>query len=208
MTTRELVYHLQILLAEHPKIKTRVFDTFDLVKMLEMAHQTVYESYRDNYTEDEKTRKALNKLIKNVIYTTFSVENISIPKNYVVSLPSDCDHVIMETADILSATSQAFTSVMVKPVTYDQYMINKGNPLRNPNIELLWRLDYGDGTKKHILILPSGYTPTAYSVVYLRKPTSLDYDLNTESEINYPFDIINLALKLIVEGTLTFKLNS
>ena len=66
-------------------------------------------------------------------------------------------------------------------------------------------LYYGDGTKKHILILPSGYIPTAYTTVYLRKPTSLDYDLNTESEINYPFDIINLALKLIVEGSLAFK---
>ncbi len=86
----------------------------------------------------------------------------------------------------------------VKPITYDEYNINKNNPFKKPYLwnddGLAWRIDNGS---RHEIIFPKDTFILKYKCIYLNEIEKID--LLNNSVINIPAEysgiIINLALE-------------
>ena len=70
--------------------------------------------------------------------------------------------------DIFEATYIA----NIKPVTHDEYNVNKNNPFKQPYEQLLWRMDYGNSTAvpSHEIVTDGTIYVKYYSLRYYRKP--------------------------------------
>lgn len=125
--------------------------------------------YRKGLEEVELTTADLQELVSESNLTSSSSQIGVLTHGEFFDLPVNHWLTLMEEATI--ATSGCFngTQVLVKPITHDEYTINKRNPFKKPAAdEVTWRLT--NSGKRFELITDGTYTISAYTMRYLTKP--------------------------------------
>lgn len=125
--------------------------------------------YREGFEESEIRRKELVELVKGVTITVPSISQANVlPNGTFFDLPTDCLFAISEEVTTASAIGCSNGKrLRIKPVTHDEYAINKNNPFQKPNIlRYVWRLDYQD--RKHELLTDGTFTIAQYHLRYLK----------------------------------------
>ena len=84
------------------------------------------ELYDSGIDKNEANKKKLGSLLTSVEITNISPSTFY-PSSYSVTIPTDVLYTINERATINNGTY--LTNVFVKPISYDEYNINKDNPL-------------------------------------------------------------------------------
>lgn len=132
----------------------------------------VDELYNKGISRTESETRALSILIKRA-----AVQNISAT----VPLGIYGDNDIEVDIDVSTNDSKRVLNeyvyiteygkyVEIIPISYDFYMSNRNNPYKKPSENEIWRLIAND---RHILILPSGVSPTNYYYEYLLNPVDI-----------------------------------
>lgn len=125
---------------------------------------------REGFEATEARRKELKELVKGVtISTPYSDQTQVLPNGKFYELPEDCLFVISEEVTVASSDNcQNSKRVNVKPITHDEYNINKENPFKKPDfLNFIWRLDYKD--RLHELITDGTFTVTDYHIRYIKR---------------------------------------
>jgi hypothetical protein len=130
--------------------------------------------YKAGFEETEQRRKDLQELENGVtIISPSATQTNVLPNGVFFDLPNDCLYATSEEVTV-SSTDSCLNGkrVKVKPITHDEYTINKRNPFKQPFVRdddgLIWRLDYN--TRRHELIYPSNVTISSYHLRYLMRP--------------------------------------
>src|SRR6218665_1148613 len=126
--------------------------------------------YREGYEGSETRRKDLKELTKGVTITVPSASQTQVlPNGTFYDLPVDCLYAVSEEVTTASAdTCKNGKRIRVKPITHDEYSINKDNPFKKPDIkDCIWRLDYQG--KIHELITDGTFTVAQYHLRYIHR---------------------------------------
>jgi len=151
--------------------------------------------YNTGFEGSEQRRKDLSELMRNATITVPSVSQVGVNTNGTFfDLPNDFLYAVSE--EVLTASSNPCfdgNSIVVKPITHDEYTINKKNPFKKPYRDLIWRMDFsrtvvGTNPKRHELITDGNYTVAAYNVRYLRRPQPIIVGVNTIEGLVGPLD--------------------
>lgn len=126
-------------------------------------------AYGDSFENTEELRRYLAPLvvdaslesIKNSEGTPIGIRNDS----SFFTLPTDLWFIIYEAVGI-EGNSCKSNSMVVVPVTHDEYHRLKNNPFRGPNDRRALRLDLSDG----VVEIVCNYSISNYYLRYLRKP--------------------------------------
>ncbi len=170
--------------------------------------------YQESLEQTEKRRKDFSELIRDAVDTSGTLttaisanQNGALPNGTFFDLPEDFLFAWSERieTDILCDGSNKVVSV--KPVTHDQYNINKDNPWKKPNNNLAWRLDFSQvvvgssGTKRHEIITDGSYQVTKYLLRYVKVPRDIDIANNISCELNASVhrEIVDLAVEIALE---------
>ena len=122
-----------------------------------------YLPIADSNDEGRNFFKYLKKGFEADLSILSSIKMLENSVNVFLDIKTEILNVLLEVADINNDTV-TFNNVGVKPVKYDEYLINIKNPFKCPYEELIWRVIM-DGN--HVLILPKGYTIKSYSLAYI-----------------------------------------
>ncbi len=130
--------------------------------------------YLSSFEGTEKFRKYLNELIKTIEITAFESGIGVSPNSKFVTLPEAEDKIwfiTYEAATIndVSAGSSNNKTILVKPVTQDDYYYIQQNPFKQANKNRVLRLDVNDNRVE----LVSPYTLSKYIVRYVSKPSPI-----------------------------------
>lgn len=186
-----------------------------LTKSQQTFLQGIFDPYK-SFEENEKRRKEL-ALIKESFTATTSATQTGVHTNGVLfDLPSDCLWVEQEEVVITSADAcYNNTTIKVKPVTENEYNLNRKNPFKKPSpSELVWRMDFNNPgssqTPRHELITDGTFTVSTYKGRYLKMPQDIvpfTNDGTTTSAQNCELPdiahraIIDLAVKTATAAT-------
>lgn len=133
----------------------------------------------------EKRRRNLSFLTKNAIltpanslYSDPTIQIASTP-SILAKLPADTMYLVQEQVKAVSSDDCVNHKFLrVKPVTHDEYFIQKDNPFKKPSNELVWRMDVlgrtiKDGRRSVELIHTSNYSVGEYRIRYIKYPTPI-----------------------------------
>lgn len=130
--------------------------------------------YLSSFEGTEKFRKYLNELIKTIEITGFESGTGVSPNSKFVTLPEAEDKIwfiTYEAATIndANAGSSNNKTILVKPVTQDDYYYIQQNPFKQANKNRVLRLDVNENRVE----LVSPYTLSKYIVRYVSKPSPI-----------------------------------
>jgi hypothetical protein len=169
--------------------------------------------FKEGFEETEKRRKDLSELIANATISVASATQTgSLPNGTLYDLPTNFLYAIKEEV-VISSEDECDNGkrIKVKPITHDEYTINIDNPFKQPDNQLVWRLDYSRVTdnvnpKRHELITDGSYSISAYHLRYLRRLPDIVVDLDTPAnQVNCILDeithrrIVDLAIEIALE---------
>lgn len=171
--------------------------------------------YKEGFEETEKRRKDLSELIRhddiNCTATTTTTQNGlsavqtgASTNGVLVDLPADLLYTLREEVEIENATDTCIadgTLLEVKPITHDEYTVNKKNPWKRPDETLVWRLDFSsnnNGAKRHELIGDGTYDLKTYKLRYLKQPTDIDISTGANCRLNASMhqEIVDTAVRI------------
>lgn len=187
--------------------------------------KTVYNpkgnKYRDGFEETEKRRKDLSELVRgprdnsgNLVTSASSNQNGIVEFGKLFDLPEDCWYVIYEEAitNRTNCKTQQPLRVPIRPITHDEYVLNKKNPNRKPYVSgtdgLAWRLDFSKENttsvnKRHEIITDGTFNINDYLIRYVKKPQTIVVDyLNPANQVNCELDsgvhdeIVDIAVRI------------
>lgn len=232
MTTTEFSTQFDILYDNIASKSAPGFNNYEKSVMLTMAQEELikeaygpYNMVQKAFESSEQRRRQLNNLVKShSVSTTLSINYGLSPNSKFFSIPNDTFYIIFESI-IVSSEDPCVngTTLEVKPITHDEYNINKKSPFRKPNKKRAWRLD-SEGDSVEII---SAYTPEVYKMRYIKKPqpiilsnfesdpelmgmgltindknTITECELNSEIHINILKRAVELAIRGYRENTL------
>lgn len=174
----------------------------ELVKSIYTGNNLSKQSFEDS----ERNRRALNELVKD--YKTTDVVTSSrglVSDSKFFLIPSDVMFTVAETATLSSSISHLNGKVVVvKPITYDEFMVSYRNPFRKPNSNKVWKVDVSKENSSKTVELVSKENLSQYNVRYVKYPSPIIIsDLVTDSQIG--------GLNLTINGATsvaTSELNS
>lgn len=145
--------------------------------------------YNEGFEETEQRRKSLSELTKGTTITTPSTSQTNaLPNGVFFDLPQDCLYAISEQITT-SSNNPCFhgNRIKVKPITHDEYTINKDNPFKKPNAnELAWRMDYN--TRRHEIITDNTFTVSQYHLRYIQRPSPIIIDTSVINGVTGPLN--------------------
>jgi|TARA_R110000822_G_scaffold152112_8_gene291348 hypothetical protein len=106
--------------------------------------------YGKGFEQDSKRRADLRELIRPYLSATISTEfteeqGIAEADSYFFRVPNDVYFIIQEKVEILEddycGDNNTKIYVNVKPITHDEYNLQKNNPFKQPDRSVVWRLD-------------------------------------------------------------------
>jgi hypothetical protein len=145
--------------------------------------------YKEGFEETEARRKDLGELVKGttIIVPSTSQTNV-LPNGKFYDLPTDCLYVVYE--EITTTSTDPCKNnlrIKVKPITTDEYSINKENPFKKPTVKRgAWRLDYQ--TRKHEIVTDGTYTIASYHIRYIKTLNPIIIGANTIDGVSGPQD--------------------
>ena len=152
--------------------------------------QDIYDSGVD---KNEENKKKLGKLLVSTTITTGIASSSYYPNSYTVDIPTNVLYVINERIKLTKVDSEVIDDLYVKPISYDEYSVNKDNPFRKATVDKCLRLE---GVSKHTILLPEGVLNEVY-LDYIKTPTDIDLANDCELLENVHYNIIKGAIKLI-----------
>jgi hypothetical protein len=149
-----------------------------LTKAQQVYLQEIFDPYK-SFEETEKRRKDF-ALIKKAFTGTVSSSQTDVHTNgYLFDLPSDCLYVVQEEV-VLASSEECYngTTIKVKPVTEDEYNLNRNNPYKKPHPKhLAWRMDFNNPnstqTPRHEIITDGTFTISSYKGRYIKSPQDI-----------------------------------
>ena len=134
----------------------------------------------------EKRRVDLKELTRRTEVNTF----INSTYGKVALLPEELYLIVREDA-IISDDSFCNGTLLadVKPMTFDEFNIQRRNPFKNPDHKTIWRLDHHSIDSKNAVELISKYKIENYIVDYLMYPTPI---ILTDLQEDYPNDNLTI----------------
>lgn len=214
MTAAELKENFLVLYDKVTNFAAPGYEDYEINIFLNKAQEQLIKryynykgnKYKEGFEETEKRRKDLSELTRNADLSATSISSsqsgIS-PNGVLYDLPSELLYTLREEVTIKSNDSCLNGNrISVKPITHDEYTINKKNPFKRPDSTLVWRLDYGrdnqtTNQRRHELITDGSFNITTYHLRYLKRP--LDIDVNgTTSELDESVhrEIIDIAVRI------------
>lgn len=149
-----------------------------LTKAQQVYLQEIFDPYK-SFEETEKRRKEF-ALIKKPFTGTVSSSQTGIHTNgQFFDLPTDCLYVMQEEVVITSANACYNNKIIkVKPVTENEYNLNRNNPYKKPAPDaLVWRMDFNNPNStqvpRHELITDGTFTINSYRGRYLKYPQDI-----------------------------------
>jgi len=127
----------------------------------------------ESFESTEELRRYLDPLVKTKVYLTseqIAGTGVSAMSKF-YQIPEDLAFIVMEQVALNDASLGCYngTTVLVRPVTHDEYERVKNNPFVGPSKRRALRLDAGDG----VLEIVSKYTIGNYTIRYVSKPTPI-----------------------------------
>jgi len=127
----------------------------------------------ESFESTEELRRYLDPLVKTKVYLTseqIAGTGVSAMSKF-YQIPEDLAFIVMEQVALNDASLGCYngTTVLVRPVTHDEYERVKNNPFVGPSKRRALRLDAGDG----VLEIVSKYTIGNYTIRYISKPTPI-----------------------------------
>jgi hypothetical protein len=175
--------------------------SYFLTKAQERIVLDAYDSIIPNklsFEETEKRRKQLSELVIPNVPLTQSIDQSGAEGKF-YDLPEDCFLVIKEKAKITGCPCCENEFKQVKPVTHDEFEINKDNPFKKPDEKILWRLDVNG--RRHDLISKTGTNISEYRISYIRKPEPIILDGSTIDNVTGPNEckLNSIIQRLIID---------
>lgn len=125
--------------------------------------------YREGLEETELTTADLQELVSENDLTASSVQTGVLTHGQFFDLPTNHWLTLMEEVTVTSTDCFDGWQVKVKPITHDEYTINKDNPHKQPKVdEVTWRL--ANSGERFELITDGNYTINTYTMRYLTRP--------------------------------------
>jgi hypothetical protein len=166
------------------------------------SYYPLANKYRKGFEMDEASLRDLEQYIKpsNPVLDT---DVVGVHKNgrYYI-LPSDFLYAIEEMATITGSTDE----ILVKPVTHNQYGINRKNPYKKPYSKLVWRMGISRLTQPTGITAASNYRTelisdqsqvahnvSSYRLRYLVNPSDIVVDNTTP--VNQRHSLLNDMLQ-------------
>ncbi len=123
--------------------------------------------YHEGFEETESRRKDLRELVKGAkTLAQSSNQTEALPDGVLYDLPDDCLYVVSEEI-VFKSDKKCLNGkrIRVKPITHDEYSIDKYNPFAKPGKDLAWRLDIQD--RRHEVIT-DGTEIGSYDIRYIK----------------------------------------
>ncbi len=125
--------------------------------------------YHEGLEETELTTADLQELVSEDNLTASADQTGVLTNGQFFDLPTDHWLTLMEEVTVASDSCFNGKQVKVKPITHDEYTINKDNPFKKPKIdEVTWRL--ANSGERFELLTDGTYTIDTYTMRYLTKP--------------------------------------
>lgn len=196
MTSQDMKREFLILYDKATNFAAPGYEDVEISILLTKGQERVFLSTYglDNKTKEgfeitEARRKELRDLVKGVtLNTPFADQTQVLPNGVFYQLPEDCLFVISEEITITSDDDcEDGTRVMVRPITHDEYAINKRNPFKKPNsTDFVWRLDYQDHL--HEIITDGTFSVSEYHLRYIKRLQPIIIGVNTVDGVAGPLD--------------------
>ena len=154
-------------------------DTFEISSYLTIAQEQYvkvnYDASKDPSTSfelKEKSRRILNELVKSEKITSpASSSRGLVGDSKFYELTNDPMYIVLETVTFSSNDpGLSGKSVVVVPVTHDEFMTSYKNPFRKPNNNKAWRLDISKENEKTTVEIISEHLLESYNVRYIAHP--------------------------------------
>lgn len=187
MNTIEMIYLFEQFLGTLDKTieKPKTSDTLDF---LNLAQDEMHKEYYKIMDTSENARKLMAPFqVVDVEIIDFTTVTGSMLNTVRAQLPPNLQYVTREELKVnvdkygrIAPIDGTFTIRSVRPITYDEYNINKGNPVRQPYYDESWRLDAKDFVgitalvNEHLLIMATGIVPEKYFISYVKRITPLE----------------------------------
>lgn len=171
MNTAEIKYGFDLSLKAIEPIRYALFDTAEISQLVTTSQLNLIKQLASKFDAAELVKKLGGSVIKHSVLVPSARNTSNLDNGQFVTYPNDVLAVVEEQAAF--STSELKVYVKVKPVTYDEYVINIKNPFKCPHSELVWRLDYSN--KKHELIT-HGPLASSYQMRYLCIPPDVNLD--------------------------------
>lgn len=131
-------------------------------------YHTLGNKYQEGFEATEARRKDLKELVKGVTLNTPITTSENLPNGVFFTLPQDCLFAISEEVTLVSSDPCYNNKrIRIKPITHDEYSINKHNPFKNPDENIAWRLDYQN--QRHEIITAPNTTVGEYHLRYIKR---------------------------------------
>ena len=170
-------------------------DDYEKSVYLTKAQLEIVKNYYDSlsnrkqkgFESTEKRRVDLKELIVDYKTTNNLSLNIGLETNSkFFEIPNNTFLIIQETAK-LSSTDNCINNTVsnIKPITHDEYNIQKKNPFKKPDKDTLWRLNISKYNDNQIVEIISPYDVSEYHIRYIKYPRPIilkDLDIIFPSE--------------------------
>lgn len=198
MDSREMQYAVEIELEKsnpYYQLKDKLSSEQIFYYLTRSERDYVQDIYNNGLDKNEENKKKLGKLLIAVTLNSGISESSFYPNSYEVLLPEDVLYVINERANITS-DGESISNLYIKPISYDEYNVNKDNPFRKPTTEKCLRLE---GVNLHVILLPNSGTQVLNEIYldYVKTPLGIDLTQDCELHENVHPNIIKGAVKLI-----------
>jgi hypothetical protein len=192
ITAIDLQERFETTIRSKDKVDGKAFQTSDMDEFFNQAQTDWMKLNIALFDSNERSRRLLSPITKD-----YEMGGI----NYTISdglfwrlygVPEDTYSVVMESLIVNGNT------VLVKPITYDEYLQNIGNKYRQPYDKLAWRLNNENGHT----IISTFDSVDLYKLSYVREPNKISINDNTE------FSFESEAKNEIVEAAVALALIS
>lgn len=182
MTSTEMAYEFDVLYDRITSSGSPGYTDKEKSVLLSKAQQVYMQEIFDPYKSFEETEKRRKDfgLIKYPFTGTLSSSQTGVHTNgYLFDLPTDCLYVSQEEIVITSANTCYNNGIIrVKPVTEDEYNLNRKNPFKKPAPDALaWRMDFNNSSStqvpRHEIITDGTFTISSYRGRYLKYPQDI-----------------------------------
>ena len=209
MTTKEMVYNCDGRVKTITKQDDIFIPTSEWLQYLNEAQEMVFRDSlplnAENYTQFDLSTTARNNLaalIKDKEYSSSDSRNYTTSKfsgvNFIFEYPSDLKYV--DVGEVSMSKNGRDFYCRVKDIEPRYYHQNRKNPFKNPNSEIVWRLDYGSNTKRYSeIIIPTGFALNTFTLRYIINLPCLDYESNSLLANSLHIDIVNKAVDICLK---------
>lgn len=179
MTTPEFIDQFNLLYDNIGSSAAPGINLYEMSVYLTTAQEEKVKSYysghnmtQKGFENSEKRRRGLNELVVNYTTDTEITSTRGLESNSkLYEVPSNVFYIVNEQL-VLKSTDPCLDgkSIKIKPITHDEYLIEKDNPFRKPNKRKAWRIDLSKEGAVNIVEIISAIESSRYHMRYVKKP--------------------------------------